>query len=300
MADISVFANDIHQYDYGMEGPRHSQLWSQRYVLFLQDITAVFDGFKALDIRDLGIGHNELRVVVGPNGAGKTTMCDVISGLTRPTTGSVYFAGQDITALSDTKRAQMGIGRKFQIPNVFDSLTVWENMLLALPNPGLRVGTADWCAGRTSRLNGVASITAIKLATLLRYMGGRATSDNTDRIHAILKRVHLFDQLHTLARNLSHGQRQWLAISKLIIASPKLLLVDEPAAGLTDRETELTADLLLELKGDHTLIVIEHDMEFVRRLNSRVTVLNEGQVLADGTLDEVQANPEVIEAYLGR
>jgi urea transport system ATP-binding protein len=300
MTDISVLERDIHQFDYAGEGPRVSQQWSMRYMLFLQDVTAVFDGFKALDIANLGIGHNELRVVVGPNGAGKTTMCDVISGLTRPTTGQVFFAGHDITGLSDTKRARMGIGRKFQIPNVFDSLSVWENMLLALPNPGLRVGTTDWFAQRRSRLNGVGSIAAIKIGTLLRYMGGRATSENTDRIHALLKRVHLFDHLHTPAKNLSHGQRQWLAISKLVIADPKLLLVDEPAAGLTDHETEMTADLLLELKGDHTLIVIEHDMEFVRRLNSRVTVLNEGKVLADGTLDEVQANPDVIEAYLGR
>lgn len=300
MTHISVLESDVHQFEYATEGPRHTQTWASRYMLFLQDVTAVFDGFKALDITDLGIGHNELRVVVGPNGAGKTTMCDVISGLTKPTTGHVYFNGQEITHLSDTKRAQMGIGRKFQIPNVFDSLTVWENMLLALPNPCLQVGTAEWFRQRRSHLNGVGTIAAIKLTTMLRYMGGRPTSENTDRIHAILKRVHLYDHLHTPAQALSHGQRQWLAISKLIIGNPKLLLVDEPAAGLTDRETELTADLLLELKGSHTLIVIEHDMEFVRRLNSRVTVLNEGKLLADGTLDQVQSDPAVIEAYLGR
>src|SRR3954463_5957585 len=126
MTDIAVLEQDPRQYDYANEGPRVSQLWSFRYMLFIQDATAVFDGFKALDLANLGIGHNELRVVVGPNGAGKTTMCDVISGLTRPTTGKVYFAGEDISALSDTQRAQRGIGRKFQIPNVFDSLTVWE------------------------------------------------------------------------------------------------------------------------------------------------------------------------------
>src|SRR5262245_3414901 len=130
MTDIAVFESDPRQYDYPNEGPRNSQLWPHRYLLFLQDVTAVFDGFKALDIHDLGIGHNELRVVVGPNGAGKTTMCDVISGMTRPTTGRVFFAGQEITHLSDTQIAQRGVGRKFQIPNVFDSLTVWENMLL--------------------------------------------------------------------------------------------------------------------------------------------------------------------------
>ncbi|HEX8342892.1 MAG TPA: ATP-binding cassette domain-containing protein [Tepidisphaeraceae bacterium] len=302
MTDIAYLERDVHQFDYKIEGPRHSQQWSKRYVLFLEDVTAVFDGFKALDLTGLGIGHNELRVVVGPNGAGKTTMCDVISGLTRPTTGRVYFAGEDISALSDTQRAQRGIGRKFQIPNVFDSLTVWENMLLALPNPCLDIGTEPWMAERRKHTNsnGVATIGLIKLATMIRNMGGRASSENTDRIHAILKRVRLFDDLHKQARNLSHGQRQWLAISKLIIAEPKLLLVDEPAAGLTDRETELTAELLLELKGSHTIIVIEHDMEFVRRLNSRVTVLNEGKLLAEGSLDEISANEDVREAYLGR
>lgn len=302
MADISVLEHDIHQFNYAIEGPRHSQQWKQRYVLFLQDITCVFDGFKALDIHDLGIGHNELRVVVGPNGAGKTTMCDVISGLTKPTTGKVFFNGNDISALSDTQRAQRGIGRKFQIPNVFDSLTVWENMLLALPNPCLEIGTEEWMDERKKRTNanGVATIGLIKFGTMLRNMGGRATSERTDRIHSILKRVRLYDDLHTPARSLSHGQRQWLAISKLIIGDPKLLLVDEPAAGLTDKETELTAELLLELKGSHTIIVIEHDMEFVRRLDSRVTVLDNGKVLAEGSLDEVSANEQVIEAYLGR
>ncbi|HEV7298863.1 MAG TPA: ATP-binding cassette domain-containing protein [Tepidisphaeraceae bacterium] len=300
MTDANVLANDPHQHHYRIEGPRNSQLWSSRYALFLQDVTAVFDGFKALDITDLGVGHNELRVVVGPNGAGKTTMCDVISGLTKPATGKVYFAGEDISALSDTQRAQRGIGRKFQIPNVFDSLTVWENMLLALPNPTRRVGTPDWFANRRSRANGVAAIAAIRLSTMLLNMGGRPTSDNADKIHAILKRVRLADHLHTPSRSLSHGQRQWLAISKLIIAEPKLLLVDEPAAGLTDQETELTAELLLELKGSHTIICIEHDMDFVRRLNSRVTVLDNGRVLAEGSLDEVSNNEDVIEAYLGR
>lgn len=300
MTDIAVLAADPHQYNYRIEGPRNSQLWSSRYVLFLQDVTAVFDGFKALDIEDLGVGHNELRVVVGPNGAGKTTMCDVISGLTRPTTGRIYFAGEEITHLNDTQIAQRGVGRKFQIPNVFDSLTVWENMLLALPNPSRGIGTAEWFANRRSPVKGPLAVAVIKYATNLRYMGGRPTSENADRIHSILKRVRLYDHLHSPAHSLSHGQRQWLAISKLIIADPKLLLVDEPAAGLTDRETALTAELLLELKGSHTIIVIEHDMEFVRRLNSRVTVLNEGKVLAEGPLDEVSRNEDVIEAYLGR
>ncbi|CAN5526813.1 urea ABC transporter ATP-binding protein UrtD [soil metagenome] len=302
MAEATILAKDPHQYDYEVERPSNSQLWSERYMLFLEDVTAVFDGFKALDIKNLGIGHNELRVVVGPNGAGKTTMCDVISRLTKPTTGKVYFDGQDTTSWTDTQMAQHGVGRKFQIPNVFDSLTVWENMLLSLPNPTRHVGTRAWRKDRhdNRKDHGPVIVAMHKLTSTIKYMGGRATSPNTDKIHEILKRVRLFDQLHTPARDLSHGQRQWLAISKLIIAEPKLLLVDEPAAGLTDRETELTAELLNELKGSHTIIVIEHDMDFVRRLASRVTVLDNGQVLADGTLDEVQANEKVIEAYLGR
>jgi urea transport system ATP-binding protein len=229
-------------------------------------------------------------------------MCDVISGLTKPTTGKVFFAGEDISPLSDTQRAQRGIGRKFQIPNVFDSLTVWENMLLALPNPCLAIGSKEWMTERKkhTKANGIATIGLIKLGTMVMNMGGQSTADNRERIHSILRRVRLIDHLNTQAKNLSHGQRQWLAISKLIIAEPKLLLVDEPAAGLTDKETELTAELLTELKGSHTIIVIEHDMEFVRRLDSRVTVLDNGKVLAEGTLDEISANEDVREAYLGR
>jgi urea transport system ATP-binding protein len=271
-------------------------------MLYLMDVTAVFDGFKALDIKDLGIGHNELRVVVGPNGAGKTTMCDVISRLTKPTTGKVFFNGQDTTSWTDTQMAQAGVGRKFQIPNVFDSLTVWENMLLSLPNPTRDIGNEAWKKARKLRKEpiGPAPIGYAKLKSMILHMGGRPSSENTDKIHGILQRVRLFDHLHTLAKNLSHGQRQWLAISKLIIGNPKLLLVDEPAAGLTDEETMLTAELLLELKGSHTIIVIEHDMDFVRRLGSKITVLNEGQVLAHGSMAEVQKHPAVIEAYLGR
>jgi urea transport system ATP-binding protein len=300
--EFSVLAKDPQQYNYAIEGPRHSQTWSARYMLYLMDVTAVFDGFKALDIVDLGIGHNELRVVVGPNGAGKTTMCDVISRLTKPTTGKVFFDGRDTTHWMDTQMAQAGVGRKFQIPNVFDSLTVWENMLLSLPNPTRHIGGPEWKKKRLADRQpiGPAPIGFAKLKSMILNMGGRPTSEATDKLHGILKRVRLFDHLHTAAKNLSHGQRQWLAISKLIIGNPKLLLVDEPAAGLTDEETMLTAELLNELKGTHTIIVIEHDMEFVRRLNSRVTVLDNGKVLADGTLDEVQRNPAVIEAYLGR
>jgi urea transport system ATP-binding protein len=244
----------------------------EKNIVHIDSVTVSFDGFKALDITRFDVGRNELRVVIGPNGAGKTTLCDVISGKSRATTGRVYFDKHDVTHLPDTEIARLGVGRKFQTPTVFDSLTVYENMELALP-------------GRRN---------------VWTNLLGSETTRQRDQILSILERVRLIADVATPAKYLSHGQRQWLEISMLIVADPKLLLVDEPAAGLTDRETDLTAELLLELKGHHTIMVIEHDMEFVRRLDSRITVLNEGKVLAEGSLDEVQKNPEVIEAYLGR
>ena len=244
----------------------------QECMVLLQDVVVSFDGFKALDIKELCVKRNELRVVIGPNGAGKTTMCDVISGKTRVAGGKVYFDGVDVTHKSDVQIARLGVGRKFQTPTVFDGLTVYENMELALP-------------GRRG---------------VMRTLFARESVEQREAILTLLHRVRLTDVMHTPAKYLSHGQRQWLEISMLILADPKLLLVDEPAAGLTDSETELTAELLLELAGRHTIIVIEHDMEFVRRLNTKITVLVEGKTLAEGSLDEVQANPAVIEAYLGR
>lgn len=241
-------------------------------IVYLKEVTVSFDGFKALDISQFAVHYNDLRVVIGPNGAGKTTLCDVISGKTRATGGRVFFDRAEITRMPDVEIARLGVGRKFQTPTVFDSLTVYENMELALPGRR-RVWQNLW---------------------------GNETRSQRDRIMAILERVRLIGSANMAAKHLSHGQRQWLEISMLIVADPKLLLVDEPAAGLTDKETELTAELLLELKGSHTIIVIEHDMDFVRRLNSTITVLNEGKVLAEGAMDKVQADPAVIEAYLGR
>ena len=254
------------------DDPDQSRLWAKRYLLFVKNLTAVFDGFKAVDIEALGVEHNELRVIIGPNGAGKTTFCDLVSGKTPPTTGQVFFDRDEITGVQEVDIARRGIGRKFQTPTVFDSLTTFENLELSLP-------------GRQGLWSNLRRAT---------------TPEEAGQIEALLERVRLIDERDTEASQLSHGQRQWLAISALILTNPKLLLVDEPAAGLTDAETALTAELLLELRADHTLIVIEHDMDFVRQLNSFVTVLNEGKILAEGTLAELQDNPEVIEAYLGR
>src|ERR1700712_740655 len=189
-------------------------------IVYLEDVKVLFDGFKALDINFFGVKENELRVVIGPNGAGKTTLCDVISGKTRVTSGHVYFDRRETTKKKDVQIARMGVGRKFQTPTVFDSLTVYENMELALP-------------GRR---------------TVFRNLFGRETAEQRDAILSILQRVHLMDALHTPAKFLSHGQRQWLEISMLIIADPKLLLVDEPAAGLTDKEKELTAGAVFGVK----------------------------------------------------
>ncbi len=242
------------------------------HIVSVEKVKVLFDGFKALDIDYFGVKENELRVVIGPNGAGKTTLCDVISGKTKVTEGRIFFDGKETTAYAENAISALGVGRKFQTPTVFDSLTVFENMELALP-------------GRRR---------------VFSNLFGQVSNDNRDKIMATLKRVGLEESAHTHSKHLSHGQRQWLEISMLIVQSPKLLLVDEPAAGLTDEETHLTGELLLELAGTHTIMVIEHDMEFVRQLNRTVTVLCEGKVLCEGPLEKVQADERVIEAYLGR
>ncbi len=262
----------LHKYRDFLPSKIKHEIWSSRFLLFVESLSVSFDGFKAVDIPYFGIRHGELRVIIGPNGAGKTTFCDLVSGKTSPSTGNVYYDGKNITQMDESDIALMGVGRKFQTPTVFDSLSTYENLLLALP------GNQHW------------------QDNLLK----KESNEEKNQILEILEKVNLIECRDMAAKSLSHGQRQWLAISALIISKPKLLLVDEPAAGLTDLETERTADLLMELAEDHTLVVIEHDMDFVRRLGQEVTVLNEGRVLAEGSLEEMETNEEVMEAYLGR
>jgi urea transport system ATP-binding protein len=240
--------------------------------LCLKDVTVSFDGFKALDNLSLTIEPGELRCIIGPNGAGKTTMMDVITGKTKPDAGSVRFgADVDLLKLSETEIVDAGIGRKFQKPTVFEHLTVFENLELAL-----------W--GDKS---------------VWRMLAARLTRSERAHIDDILELTGLQDRRGAFARQLSHGQKQWLEIGMLVIQEPELLLVDEPVAGMTPQETERTAELLRSLRAEHSLIVVEHDMDFVRSIARRVTVLHEGRVLAEGDMDQVQSDPRVIEVYLG-
>jgi urea transport system ATP-binding protein len=242
-------------------------------LLYLDGVTVSFDGFKALNNLSFMIEPGEMRAIIGPNGAGKTTMMDVVTGKTRPDRGDVVFSGAyDLTRLDETEIAELGIGRKFQKPTVFDSHTVFDNVELALK------------ADRRAR------------ATLL----WRETASEDERIDEILKIARLSAVRDRLAGSLSHGQKQWLEIGMLLAQDPKLLLVDEPVAGMTDTETQQTAELLKEINREHTVIVVEHDMTFVRDLGVRVTCLHEGSVLAEGTIDQVSTNERVVEVYLGR
>ena len=242
-------------------------------ILYLEDVCVSFDGFKAINNLSLDIAPGELRCIIGPNGAGKTTMMDIITGKTRPDEGTVFFGSTiDLLRHTEPQIAQMGIGRKFQKPTVFEQLTVFENLELAL---------------KTNK--GVKSSMFFKL-----------DSAQSDTLAEILVTIHLADSVNRMAGNLSHGQKQWLEIGMLLMQDPKLLLLDEPVAGMTDEETARTAELFLTLKGKHSLMVVEHDMSFIRTISEIVTVLCDGSVLAQGTLDEVQNDERVIEVYLGR
>ena len=242
-------------------------------ILYLEDVSVSFDGFKAINKLSLDIAPGELRCIIGPNGAGKTTMMDIITGKTRPDEGTVFFGSTiDLLRYKEAEIAQLGIGRKFQKPTVFEQLTVFENLELAL---------------KTNK--GVKSSMFFKL-----------DSAQSDRLVETLITIQLADSVGRLAGTLSHGQKQWLEIGMLLMQDPKLLLLDEPVAGMTDEETARTAELFLTLKGKHSLLVVEHDMSFIRTISDIVTVLCDGSVLAQGTLDQVQADERVIEVYLGR
>ena len=245
---------------------------SGRYILYLEDITVSFDGFQALNKLKLYIETGELRCIIGPNGAGKTTMMDVITGKTRPDRGTAYF-GQtlNLLELSEHEIASYGIGRKFQKPTVFEQHTVFENLELAM--------AADKSVWHT--------------------LFGRLSGEQEDAIDSVLHTMGLTDLRTREAGGLSHGQKQWLEIGMLLVQDPLVLLVDEPVAGMTHQETEATAELLTSLAGDHSVIVVEHDMEFVRSIARTVTVLHEGSVLAEGAFDAVQNNQQVIQVYLG-
>ena len=239
--------------------------------LYVQKLSVSFDGFKALDIDVFEVLKNELRVVIGPNGAGKTTLLDVLCGKTRPDAGHAYFQDQDLTQLNEDEIVDLGVGRKFQAPTVFTSLTVFDNLMLAM---------------KTDR--GV-------FASLLHRLQGAERR----HIEEVAERTGLEDVLTEIAGALSHGQKQWLEIAMVILQDPTLFLVDEPAAGMTDEETYRTGEMLQGLAEDHSLIVIEHDMEFVRQIARTVTVLHEGKILVEGPMAEVQSDPRVIECYLG-
>lgn len=240
-------------------------------LLELRQITMSFDGFLALRDLNLSLQPGELRAVIGPNGAGKTTFLDVITGKVKPTAGDVVFKGRSLLRDQEFNIARLGIGRKFQSPRVFEKLSVRQNLALAVSRP-----KSPW-----------------------NLLAGGVTRDQKERISRLMEVVALQARADQLAGSLSHGQKQWLEIAMLVGQDPDLLLVDEPVAGLTDEETDLTADLLKSLAGDHTVVVIEHDMEFIRRLESHVTVLHQGHVLCEGSMDEIQRDKRVIDVYLG-
>jgi urea transport system ATP-binding protein len=245
----------------------------KEFVLTLEGVNKTFDGFKAINDLNFYMDEGELRVIIGPNGAGKSTMMDIITGRTQPDTGKVEFGKTtDLTKLNEYEINRLGIGRKFQTPSVYVDHTVLENLWLSLEG-----SRSVW-------------------STLFARIG----SEQRDRIQEMLKLIGLTDRANVKAGTLSHGQKQWLEIGMLLAQNPKLLLVDEPAAGMTDEETAKTGELLMSLAGKHSVVVIEHDMVFVRQIARKVTVLHQGHVLCEGSVDEVQNDERVIEVYLGR
>jgi urea transport system ATP-binding protein len=258
------------------KGPRSEQHSAvsparRRAILWVDNVTVDFDGFRAINALTLELDDGELRCIIGPNGAGKTTLMDVITGKTRATEGGVFLQGVDLGKLADWQIARMGIGRKFQRPTVFGGHTVFENLELAMHG-----GKGVW-------------------TTLFGHLKG----EQRDEIERILSIIHLVERRNERAGLLSHGHKQWLEIGMLLMQRPKVLLIDEPVAGMTHEEMHRTAELLISLAGERTLVVVEHDMDFVRKIARKVTVLHEGSVLAEGTMDQIQDHPRVRQVYLG-
>jgi urea transport system ATP-binding protein len=241
------------------------------FALAVEDLSVSFDGFKAIDALTLYVDRNELRVIIGPNGAGKTTLLDLICGRTRAGSGSIKFKNTELTRMAEFKRVRLGIGRKFQTPSIYENLTVFQNLEVSFPR------------GRS----------------VLGALAFRCTDDVKARVQAVAEDIFLADRLELEAGLLSHGQKQWLEIGMLLMQEPELLLLDEPIAGMSARERELTADLLARICRDRSVIVIEHDMDFVARIAHKVTVMHQGRILAEGPMDKVQADPRVIDVYLG-
>ena len=241
-------------------------------ILNLKDVSVSFEGFLALNNLNLTLTKGELRAVIGPNGAGKTTFLDVITGKVKPTKVDVFFKGKSLVGKKEHKIARIGVGRKFQSPRVFENLTVQENL----------------------------EISVSQYSSTIKLIANKPSENKLKEIKKLMKIVNLSSQSEIKAGSLSHGQKQWLEIAMLLGQKPALMLIDEPVAGLTDEETDLTADLLKSLSGENTVLVIDHDMEFIRRLESNVTVLNQGSVLCEGSMDEIQTDPKVIEVYLGK
>ena len=241
------------------------------FLLAVEDLTVSFDGFKAIDNLNLYVDRNELRVVIGPNGAGKTTLLDLICGKTRAGAGSIKFKGQEMLGVAEHKIVRAGIGRKFQTPSIYENLNVFRNLEVSFPSGRSVIGALAF----------------------------RRTAEVKERVRAVAAEIGLEAHLDTEAGLLSHGQKQWLEIGMLLMQEPELLMLDEPIAGMSVRERELTAALLERICRDRSMIVIEHDMEFVKKIAHKVTVMHQGKVLAEGSMDWVQSDPKVIDVYLG-
>ncbi len=241
------------------------------FALAIEDLTVSFDGFKAIDALTLYIDKNELRVIIGPNGAGKTTLLDLICGKTKAASGSIKFKNTELTKMAEFQRVRLGIGRKFQTPSIYENLSVFQNLEVSFPKGRSVIGALAF----------------------------KCTDDVMERVKSVAQDINLTDKLDTEAGLLSHGQKQWLEIGMLLMQDPELLLLDEPIAGMSARERELTAELLQRICKNRSVIVIEHDMNFVKQIAHKVTVMHQGKILAEGSMDKVQNDPKVIDVYLG-